>query len=308
MENNRPIESGLIEFKKVGDKPTLDDIWFMAGSRCNLSCAHCYVDASPRNDTLDQMTLEDIMPFLEEAGKFAVENIYFTGGEPFINKDITGMIGASLDYGNVTVLTNATNVINRHIDRLKELREGSGNDFTLRVSLDHYDEEKHDRLRGKGKYKETLGNISTLLKSGFKLVITASAIAFDDNSLTRDEVEKRFKNLFIDSSGSGVEIKFLPYTLEMGANIRRIKEPTKQVFISRDCMARPGIEPEDFQCYNGRTVEKINGKMKVYPCPIIYNDPQYELADCLEDSFKEIYLKHKACFDFCYQGGGKCTN
>ena len=73
-------------------------------------------------------------------------------------------------------------------------------------------------------------------------------------------------------------------------------------------MTKPGITEDMFQCHNGRTVEKIKEKMIVYPCPIIYNNKEFELADNLNDSFKKVFLTHKACFDFCYKSKGKCTN
>ena len=94
----------------------------------------------------------------------------------------------------------------------------------------------------------------------------------------------------------------------MGSNLSRIGNLTKHTFISESCMEKPGITSDMFQCHNGRTVEKINGKMVVYPCPIIYNDNEFELAFNLKDSFKKVYLTHKACFDFCYKSKGKCTN
>ena len=65
-------DSGFVNFKVLDGKPVLDDLWFMVGSRCNLSCKHCYVDSSPTNDTLEQIGIEDIRPYLLEGKKFVV--------------------------------------------------------------------------------------------------------------------------------------------------------------------------------------------------------------------------------------------
>ena len=66
---------GFVEFKILNNIPQLDDLWFMVGSRCNLSCTHCYVASSPTNNTLEQISLEDIKPFLEEAKNYSIKNI-----------------------------------------------------------------------------------------------------------------------------------------------------------------------------------------------------------------------------------------
>ena len=159
----------VVEQKKPGfvDFTHLDDLWFMVGSRCNLSCSHCYVSSSPTNDTLEQISISDIEPFLLEAKGFGVKDIYFTGGEPFINKDILAMIGKSLEIANVTILTNATFPISRFVDELKQLNENSSHDLKFRVSLDHYDQAKHDAIRGEGNFVRTVVNVVRLFEVGF---------------------------------------------------------------------------------------------------------------------------------------------
>jgi len=52
---------GFVEFKILNNKPQLDDLWFMVGSRCNLSCTHCYVSSSPTNNTLEQISIEEVI-------------------------------------------------------------------------------------------------------------------------------------------------------------------------------------------------------------------------------------------------------
>ncbi len=302
---------GFVRFKQEHGQPQLDDLWFFVGSRCNLQCKHCYVASSPTNDLLQQMTVEDIKPFLEEAKGFGVKDIYFTGGEPFINEQIMQMIVLSLQYGNVTILTNATLPITRFIPQLKELQKRSTNTLSLRISIDHYKAKQHNAIRGEGMFQNTLRNAKLLSDAGFKPIITATAVVYEHNpgNLTPDQIKQEFQNVFAEN-GVDVDVKLLPFNLEMGANIDRMKQQGKQqapyVRISEDCMSRVPIE--NFQCHNGRTIEKINGKMVVYPCPIIYNNPQFELATNLHDSFKDVHVTHKACFDFCYKAGGTCTN
>src|SRR5688572_23027579 len=87
----------------------LDQLWFqVAGTLCNLTCTHCFISCSPHNDSFGFMTLAEVRRWLEESVRWGVNEYYFTGGEPFLNPDMTGILCEALNYGPATVLTNAT--------------------------------------------------------------------------------------------------------------------------------------------------------------------------------------------------------
>ena len=295
---------GFVSFKSVDGRPQMDDLWFMTGSRCNLSCSHCYVSSSPTNDTLEQLSFQEVKTLVEEGLNHGLKHVYFTGGEPFINKDIMKILSFCLKRANVTVLTNATYSLKRCIKELSDLKDGSEYQLKLRISFDHFIEEKHDEIRGKGSFALTLKNTKELIRRGFIPIITCSAVVFEGSDITEKEVVDGFLNLF----EGRVEVKILPFNLEMGSNLQRITKLTKTAKITEECMKVPGVVEENFQCHNGRTIQKIGGKLRIYPCPIIYNEPDFEMGDDLRESFKRTYLNHKSCFDFCYKSGGKCTN
>ena len=35
---------------------SLDTLWFNTGTLCNLTCQHCYIESSPKNDRLIYLT------------------------------------------------------------------------------------------------------------------------------------------------------------------------------------------------------------------------------------------------------------
>ena len=46
----------------------LDDLWFqVGGTRCNLSCHHCFISCHPKNNNFGFLTLEDIRCRLAES-------------------------------------------------------------------------------------------------------------------------------------------------------------------------------------------------------------------------------------------------
>ena len=64
------------------------------GSLCNIACHNCYIESAPKNDRLAYITRAEVAAFLDEiaACSHATREIGFTGGEPFMNPDIVGML------------------------------------------------------------------------------------------------------------------------------------------------------------------------------------------------------------------------
>ena len=126
----------------------LETLWFNTGTLCNLDCENCYIESSPRNDSLVYLTRENVRAYLDEAMALAVEEIGFTGGEPFMNPDIIGMIEDSLAFrARVLVLTNAMKPLHHHQAALLDLNRRFPGRLALRVSLDHYEAANHEKIQ-----------------------------------------------------------------------------------------------------------------------------------------------------------------
>ena len=302
LKNDAGERCASLPFQEVEGRAKLDDLWFI-WSRCNLECAHCYVSSSPFNNNLEMPEPEEVRPFLEEGRRFGLGHVYYTGGEPFIHPRFVELLELSLEFAPVTVLTNATRPIARHWEGLERIHEKWPGRLTFRVSLDHYEEEGHDEIRGEGNFGRTIENTRRLLDIGFGVILTSTPIVYEGNPITQDEAEERYRALF---DGYDVEIKVLPTTLAMGAELTRRRVRPRQAFLSQRVFG--DTPPSAFQCHNGRSVQKIGGEMRVYPCPIIYNDADFDMGGSLEESFGPVPLAHHACYTFCYYGQGSCTD
>src|SRR5262245_21462995 len=87
----------------------LDELWFqITGTLCNLTCHHCFISCSPRNDKFGIMSPEQVRQALRDSVDLSVKEYYFTGGEPFLHREIVPILQEVLNYGPATVLTNAT--------------------------------------------------------------------------------------------------------------------------------------------------------------------------------------------------------
>lgn len=87
----------------------LDTLWFqISGSRCNLSCIHCFLSCGPHAAGPCPLSRRELSPHLEEADRLGVKQFYLTGGEPFLHSEIEGILADLLSLGPTTVLTNGT--------------------------------------------------------------------------------------------------------------------------------------------------------------------------------------------------------
>jgi hypothetical protein len=48
----------------------------------------------------------------------------------------------------------------------------------------------------------------------------------------------------------------------------------------------------------------MDGALRYYPCPVIYDDERFDLGGTLEESFQRVYVAHKNCYDYCLKGAG----
>src|SRR5205814_6923322 len=85
----------------------LDTLWFqVAGTLCNIECTHCFISSSPTNRSHGMLSLVDVEWRLAEARELGVREYYFTGGEPFMNRDMLPLLEVTLRQGPATVLPN----------------------------------------------------------------------------------------------------------------------------------------------------------------------------------------------------------
>ena len=117
----------------------LDELWFqVSGTRCNLTCHHCFISCSPHNHNFGFLSRHDIQRHLKQSVTLGVKGYYFTGGEPFLNPEMTDILIDTLQYGPATVLTNATVIKEEWLSRLKIAQQQSRYSLEFRVSIDGF--------------------------------------------------------------------------------------------------------------------------------------------------------------------------
>jgi MoaA/NifB/PqqE/SkfB family radical SAM enzyme len=316
LSNERGEQRGYVDPMPASGGSRLEDLWIMQGSVCDLKCKHCYTASSPQNNRLQQVTPAELRPHIEEAKQLGVRTIYFTGGEAFVNDDVLRRrstrnddfldnLGMALEVARVEVLTNGRRHIRDHFEALRELREQYPDRLTLRITLESTSPAVHDALRGRGTFDQTVETIVMLARMGFRVVVTGEREFVGDG--TDDTIRDAYQSLFA-RHGVIVAVNLIENVLEMGFQLVSLtaagKTPRPETFVTTNCFAILKKQPETLMCHFSRCIQKIDGQIRVYPCPVIYDDPRFELGTTLTDSLRRVHVAHKNCYDYCLKGRG----
>jgi len=281
-------------------------LWFNTGTLCNIECVNCYIESSPKNDSLVYITPDEVSDYLDQIDQreWATNEIAFTGGEPFLNPDMIEITRRCLDRNyKVLILTNAMLPMMRKSvqNGLLDLRLEYNERLTLRVSLDHYTAKFHDTERGKGSYNITLNGMKWLRDNGFKMAIAGRTVWGDSDIDSRLGYAKLFNdNKFeIDANDPNVTVLF-----------PEIDEKIDVPEITTECWGILNKSPKDVMCASSRMVVKRKGAKKpsVVACTLLPYSKEFEMGNSLEEAEVSVKLNHPHCAKFCVLGGASCSS
>jgi sulfatase maturation enzyme AslB (radical SAM superfamily) len=278
----------------------LKTLWFNTGTLCNLTCSNCYIESSPKNDRLEYISFEEFKTFINESiqNELGTKEIGFTGGEPFMNKDIFKMIKYSLDNDFKTlVLTNAMKPMMNNKSQLLRLNHLN---LTIRVSIDHYTKEKHEEVRGPNSWEPMIDGLKWLSENSFNYCLATRLMWGEDEDTTRNNFQK-FIDQFNLKLNSKSKIQLVTFA-EMDVN-----QDTPE--ITTDCWKILNKEPETVMCSTSRMIVKKKGEKlpSVIACTLLPYEKEFDLGKSLKESNQKVYLNHPHCSKFCVLGGSSCS-
>ena len=153
----------------AGAPAGLSEFWVHSNNSCNLACSHCLVSSDPRGERGLEADL--LRQAVEQAASLGAFRFYFTGGEPFLRKDLPDLIRRiTTDHGGeVIVLTNAMLLRGRLEQEVATLDRAR---VRFQVSLDGASAATNDPVRGPGTYDAALAGIRLLADLGFEVSLT----------------------------------------------------------------------------------------------------------------------------------------
>lgn len=167
-------------------------LWVYTNFHCNLACDYCCVESSP---TARKRIIEtdEFGRLIGEAVNAGVQELYLTGGEPFMLIDLDERLRIATAAMATTVLTNAMQF---HGERLRRLEALPTEGLTLQISLDSATAELHDRHRGGGSFDRALAGIRTAIDLGFRIRLAATL--GEDAGTSEHELTAFFDALDLD--------------------------------------------------------------------------------------------------------------
>ncbi len=262
--------------------------------RCNLRCAHCYVNAplSETSGELDAEALENLLAQIAEAGCLW---LLLTGGEPLVRTDFPRLYAFAKNKGFlVTLFTNATLVTPDHAKLFRDMKP-----FKVEVTLYGATADTYERVtRVKGSFRKCIEGVERLASTGAPLCLKTVALSLNRHEAGAIEAMAR---------RYGATFRFDPMIMgrvDGKEGPRRVRLSAQQVFemdVSHADRVREwfkvrhrfsGIPVEGhlvFQCGAGVNAFFVDAEGGLVLCPVA-RTWRYDL---LEGTFREGWERAK---------------
>lgn len=260
--------------------------------RCNLKCRYCYVkppvngQQKSRIAQRNELNAKEVFHILDQLAEAGCLNIGFTGGEPFLRKDVFDILEYAKKKGfNVIILTNGTLITPEKADSLKRLGLNK-----IDISFHTADEDTFDWFtKTAGTYKKVLRSIELLRERGIEVYLKTTAMTINKDNLIniRHLAVERFGAHFRWGpevtrawDGGKENLKFRLMSQELLEIEKALQKDAEIEFEKLDSIEKKGRMPERrkgrhykidhsrlFRCGAGRTEVVISpfGKMRLCP-------------------------------------------
>ncbi len=142
----------------------LETIQANLGYRCNQSCFHCHVAASPKRT--EEMSWETMSVLLDFARRKSVQTLDLTGGAPEMNPNFRRLVSAARSLGlRVIDRCNLTILSETEYETLAEFL--AEQNVEIVASLPCYLEENVDAQRGDGTFQASIDGLRKLNALGY---------------------------------------------------------------------------------------------------------------------------------------------
>lgn len=213
---------------------------------CNLRCRHCYANGGMALQ--QEMSTVEVKNAIDQLAKLGVLHIFFTGGEPFIRRDMVEILEYTDKRGlGILLSTNGQLVTEDILNRLKGL-----NIKLFQVSLDGL-EDQHNLNRGSGVYQKAVKTLNLAARILGKNV-TVGTVMLKENWQDMDKIMAEavkngadvFSLMLLILSGRASD-KLMPTPAETMASLKKLFEEyarqTKKIRFASNATIPPALVP-----------------------------------------------------------------
>jgi predicted phosphodiesterase len=162
--NPPPVpDDGLPVLPLFGSAMFPPRLWLYTNFHCNLACDYCSVASSPRARRRE-IDMDRFRELVDEAVAEGFDELYVTGGEPFLQADIVDKLRYATERLDVVCLTNG--MLYQGYRRAQLQRLAGRPRLTLQTSIDAAQPDLHDVHRGRGSWARAMEGLETALSLG----------------------------------------------------------------------------------------------------------------------------------------------
>jgi radical SAM protein with 4Fe4S-binding SPASM domain len=266
-------------------------------NQCNLKCTHCY-QGEQRGGGLELskwiLILDQYKELQEKLGMKAC--IFISGGEALISpilKPLISEIRKRWEDGYLSILSNGI-AINDDIIKIAKL-----NDISFQISLDGYNSNEHDKIRGNGSFAKTITNIIKLRYCNIHVIINTVLTRVAAKNI--EHFFKLAKSLHVNRldftrliiAGSAIEAKnqntLTP--LELKKSYENILNASKKYQLETSTASAlwgllKGSAPSYRSFGSLGLVVDYNGNL------LMSSKTGYKLGNLLESNLSDLYFNH----------------
>lgn len=145
-------------------------LWVYTNYDCNLACRYCLVSSSPWAERRG-LDLDRFRRLADEAITLGIDEVFLTGGEPFIIPEIYPMLAHVASRVRTTVLSNAMILRGKRLEQLVALKSPN---LWVQVSVDDSEPGVHDLYRGAGSWRKAIDGIRRLRANGLQVRVATT--------------------------------------------------------------------------------------------------------------------------------------
>lgn len=271
--------------------------WNVA-AKCNLKCAHCYINAGERKD-IDELSTDGAKLLMHQIAEVSKPLLILSGGEPLLRQDIFELIR----YGAERGLKMAMGSNGMLIDDVVAGKLKDAGITTVSISLDSSMSALHDQFRGvTGSWQRAVEAIKALKRSG--VIVQVNTTVTQQNysqigdifALAEKLGAENFHLFFLVPTGRGAKIEDItPNMYEKMITSAFSKSAHYNLNVKPSCapqfmhIAREtGIDMTRWVrgCMAGLYYCRIYPNGEVTPCPYL----PIALGNIRQKSFKDIWF------------------
>jgi radical SAM protein with 4Fe4S-binding SPASM domain len=187
-------------------------------ARCNLRCAHCYINlpAADRDALERELSCQELSNVLDQIVDEGCLWLLLTGGEPLIRPDFLDIYTYAKKKGMlITLFTNGTTITPRIADHLADWPP-----FSVEITLYGRTRETYERVTGvPGSYRRCIRGIELLLERRLPLKLKSMVLTLNKHEIW---AIKEY------AEGLGLEFRFDPVlNMRVDGESESSKKPAK---------------------------------------------------------------------------------